>query len=59
MGTESTSLRTFVGSVVCIDLVGYSKLPVDRQNVLPGPGPDESVRARTRRAPALGLMNPE
>jgi protein TonB len=26
-----TSLRTFVGSVVCIDLVGYSKLPVDRQ----------------------------
>jgi outer membrane biosynthesis protein TonB len=31
MGTESTSLRTFVGSVVCIDLVGYSKLPVDRQ----------------------------
>jgi class 3 adenylate cyclase len=31
MGTESTSLRTFVGSVVCIDLVGYSKLPVDQQ----------------------------
>ena len=28
---ESTSLRTFVGSVVCIDLVGYSKLPVDQQ----------------------------
>src|SRR5436190_14536232 len=28
---ESTSLRTFVGSVVCIDLVGYSKLAVDRQ----------------------------
>jgi protein TonB len=26
-----TSLRTFVGSVVCIDLVGYSKLSVDRQ----------------------------
>jgi protein TonB len=26
-----TTLRTFIGSVACVDLVGYSKLPVDRQ----------------------------
>ena len=28
---DNTSLRTFIGSVVCIDLVGYSKLTVDQQ----------------------------
>ena len=30
MNPDSPS-RTFIGSVVCIDLVGYSKQPVDRQ----------------------------
>lgn len=30
MTPESPS-RTFIGSVVCVDLVGYSKRPVDRQ----------------------------
>ena len=28
---ESTSLRTFIGSVMCLDLVGYSKVSVARQ----------------------------
>lgn len=49
---ETTSLRTFIGSVVCIDLVGYSKLSVDRQIAT-------KQRFNERLTKALGRVSPK
>ena len=34
MASHESISRTFIGTVVCVDLVGYSKRPVDQQNAI-------------------------